>query len=299
MLLLLIITYQILNNSSEVMNSVKFSFDIWKNNIFPSILPFFITSSLLINYGFVEITKELFKPLMYLFGINSNVSFVFIMSILSGFPSSSKYIKELLNKHLITEIDASKALMFTHFSNPLFIIGTISTLLNKKISIFILVIHYVTNIIIGILFINYHNTYTKSKINIKLPNTKDIGSILTKSIKDSIEILLLILGSISVCSFICAIINHTFNFNNIVSSIINGLFEITQGLKYVSLLNIPLKLKTTISVMFLSFGGLSIHIQVKSILSDTNIKYIPYLIARIIHTAISGLLSFILFDIFI
>ena len=81
-----------------------------------------------------------------------------------------------------------------------------------------------------------------------------------------------------------------------ISAIINGIFEITQGLKYISMLNISLKFKTTISVMFLSFGGLSIHIQVKSILSDTNIKYLPYLIARIIHTAIAGLLSFILFD---
>nr|MBP3258656.1 hypothetical protein [Bacilli bacterium] len=280
------------------MNSVKFSFDIWKNNIFPSILPFFIISSLLINYGFVELAAYIFKPLMFLFGINPNVSIAFVMSILSGFPSSSKYIKELLDKKLINEQEASKALMFTHFSNPLFILGTISSLLNKKIAIFILIIHYSTNIIIGILFRNYHNTYTKSKMNFKSPDSKDIGSILIISIKTSIEILLLILGSISVCSFICTIINHTFNFNNIVSTLINGLFEITQGLKYVSLLNIPIKLKTTISVMFLSFGGLSIHIQVKSIL-DIHIKYIPYFISRIIHTVISGILSFILFDIFI
>ena len=280
------------------MNSVKFSYDIWKNNIFPSILPFFIVSSLLINYGFVELAAYLFKPLMFLFGINPNISIAFIMSMLSGFPSSSKYIKELVDKKLINEEEASKALMFAHFSNPLFIIGTISILLNKKISIFILIIHYITNIIIGILFRNYHNTYIKSKMNIKLPNN-NIGLILTKSIKDAIETLLLILGSISVCSFICTIINHTFKFNNILSAIINGLFEITQGLKYVSLLNISLKIKTTISVMFLSFGGLSIHIQIKSILSDTNIKYIPYLISRILHTTISGILSYILFDIFI
>ena len=34
------------------MESVKNAFEIWKNSIFPSILPFFILSSLLINYGF-------------------------------------------------------------------------------------------------------------------------------------------------------------------------------------------------------------------------------------------------------
>ena len=227
-----------LNHTTEVMQSIKFSFDIWKNNIFPSIFPIFIISSLLINYGFVSISGYLFKPLMFLFGINPNVSFAFIMSILSGFPSSSKYIKELLDKNLINEIDASKALMFTHFSNPLFIIGTISTLLNRKIAIFILIIHYITNFIIGILFRNYHNTYKKINTNLSNIESKNIGLILTKSIKDAIEILLLILGSISVSSFICTIINHTFNFNNLISALINGIFEMTQGLKYVSILNI-------------------------------------------------------------
>ena len=286
-----------LNNSKEVIESVKFAFDIWISNIFPSVLPIFIISSLLINYGFINITVFLFRPLMYLFGINPNISFVFIMSMLSGFPSSSKYIKELYKNNLINEDAANKALMFTHFSNPLFIIGTISSLSNKKVAIFILIIHYITNIIIGILFRNYNNTYIK-QINKLRSNNISFDKALTNSIKDAIETLLLILGSISVCSFLSSIINHTFNFSNITSAIISGIIEITKGLKYVSLLNIPLKIKVTISVMFLSFGGISIHLQTKSILSDTNIKYTPYLISRIIHTAISGILSFILFDLF-
>ncbi|MBR1377490.1 MAG: hypothetical protein IJ565_06755 [Bacilli bacterium] len=243
---------------------------------------------------------------MRLFGINSNVSFVFIMSMLSGFPSSSKYIKELYDKSSIDSNIASKALMFTHFSNPLFILGTLSTLLdNKKISIFILIIHYFTNIIIGIIFKNYHNSFDNSKISIKsavvkmnkrIDNSDSLGSVLSKSIKDAIETLLLILGSISVFSFLCVIINNTFSFNNLTTSILNGLLEMTSGLKYVSMLTISLKYKTMLSTMMISFGGLAIHVQIYSIISNTNIKYIPYLIARILHTAISGLLVFILFD---
>ncbi len=277
------------------MNSVKNAFEIWKNNVFPSILPFFIISSLLINYGFVELASFILKPLMKLFGINSDVSFIFIMSMLSGFPSSSKYVKDLYLDNRISKDDAAKSLMFTHFSNPLFIIGTISNLLNRKAAIIILLSHYLGNIFIGIIFRKYNYSYNNTNNKLVFNKSNNIGSVLSKSIKDSIDTLLLILGSISIFSFLITIINKVFIFNSFTLSIISGLLEITNGSNNLSLLAIPIKYKVVISSMILSFGGLAIHVQIKSILSDTDIKYTPYLISRIIHSLISGVIAFILY----
>ena len=165
---------------------------------------------------------------------------------------------------------------------------------DKHLTIIVLISHYIGNIIIGIIFRNYHYSYTKDNIKFKLNESKPIGDVLSKSIKDSIETLLLILGSISLFSFFIIIIKKMFSFNDITLSIISGLLEMTNGLNLVSLLTIPMKYKIVISSMMLSFGGLSIHIQIKSILSDTDIKYIPYLLSRIIHSIISGIIAFII-----
>ena len=73
----------------------------------------------------------------------------------------------------------------------------------------------------------------------------------------------------------------------------------TGGISNVSMLNIDLKLKSTLITMILSFGGISVHMQVKSILSDTPIKYQPYLVARLLHSSISGLLIYFLYDLII
>ena len=64
----------------------------------------------------------------------------------------------------------------------------------------------------------------------------------------------------------------------------------TQGLKCLESINLPSNLKALIAVIILSFGGLSVHMQVITIISDTKIKYFPYFIGRIIHTAISALI---------
>lgn len=313
MLTLTFICLEILTSSNEILESVKFSITIWSNNIFPSLFPFFILSEFFINYGFVEFMSELFKPVMIkLFKTDSKCAFIFIMSILTGFPSNAKYTRELYQNNSIDKKQATKILTFTHFSNPLFILGTlsISFLNNKEVGLLILSIHYFTNIMLGIIFKNYYPTNEKnSKISLKkafnnmhihrINNSNNFSNIMINSILNTINTLLLILGVITIFLVITTIINSNINLNNYNQSILNGFVEMTQGLKYISILNIPLKFKATLSTMILSFGGLSVHMQIIGILSDTEIEYIPFLTARILHSAISSILVFILFDILI
>jgi len=308
MILLLFCGYEILTNSKAVMDSVSYSFNIWINNLFPSMFPFFVLSELLINYGFIELIGELFKPIFQkLFKINGNAAFIFIMSIISGFPSNAKYTKELYLQNKISEKEATKILMFSHFSNPLFILGTISItfLNNKKLGIIVMISHYLSNIIIGFLFRNYNKSIIKNeKISLKkailnmhnkrITNKKSFGSVITNALTNSINTLLLILGVVTTFLIITTIIDKNIHLNLINKTFLSAFLEMTQGLKHTSLLNIGINHKTILITMILSFGGLSVHTQILSIISDTNIKYKPFLLARIIHVIISSIICYIL-----
>ncbi|MDD3392803.1 MAG: nucleoside recognition domain-containing protein [Bacilli bacterium] len=307
-ILLLYIGYEILTNSSAILSSVSFSFNIWKNNIFPSLFPMFILSELLINFGFVEIIGKLLKPLMNkIFKCHEMGAFIFTMSLVSGFPSSAKYALELHKNNLLDENQAAKTLIFSHFSNPLFILGTVSItfLNNKEVGYLILLCHYITNIIIGLLFRNYHpytnSNVIKDNIKIKKSNSKNLnfGQIITTALLNTINTLLLILGVITMFLVLTTIIDQNINLSSYSQAILNGFIEMTQGLKYISVLSIPLKLKAILSTMIISFGGFSVHMQIMSILNDTKIKYLPFLTARLLHALISGLLVFLLFDIWL
>lgn len=236
-------------------------------------------------------------------------AFVFIMSLFSGFPSNSKYVRELYSNGVINSREGSKLLTFTHFSNPLFILGTISVafLNNTEVGLLILICHYFGNIIIGILFRNYYVSerendslsFKKAIIHMhkkRISNDKSFGEIMSNALLNSINTLFLIFGVVTFFLIVTTIVNNIFSFPKYYQSIFNGIVEMTQGLKYVSLLDIPLKIKGTLSVMFISFGGFSVHIQVISILSDTDIRYFPFLVARIIHAFISSLIFYYLFD---
>lgn len=307
-ILLLNFTLLTLVYSKDIIKTINFSFLIWTKNLIPALFPFFIMADLLTNYGAVELISELFKKSMNkLFNLSGSASFILFMSMISGFPSASKYTKELYEKKLITKTEAEQVLTFTHFSNPLFIIGTIGLiyLRNYRVGILILLVHYGTNFIIALIFKNYNklkvkeersnfrkilNDIHKKRIN----NHKPFALILSNSIINSFNTLILIFGTITFFLMITTILDNIIQISAYNRAIFNGIFEMTQGLKYTSELNIPLVYKATLSTFFISFGGLSVHIQTLSILSSTKIKYYPFLIARIIHGAIASLIIYLI-----
>ena len=300
-LFLCLILICILIFSNDVLQTVLFAFTIWKENIFTSLFPIFITTDLLINYGFIELIGEASKKIMNrLFYLPGEASFVIIGSMLSGFPSSAKYIKELLDKKFITESEGQYLLSFTHFSNPLFVIGVIGNLLNNKsLGFLILLVHISVNFLIAFL-IRKKESITNTKINMKSAfksiekrrKENSFIKVLTSSIMKTINTLLLLLGIITTFLVLSKIVNNIINLNTIYQSFINGILEMTQGIKYVSMLSIPLNIKASIITFFISFGGISIHLQITSILSDANIKYKYYLFSRIIHATISSILIY-------
>ena len=288
-LLILFFLLEIFNHSSIIINTIYQSSYIWFYNIVPTLFPIYIITDLLANYnGFYYLSKLFGKFMEKVFKMKKETSFIFLLSIISGFPSNSKYIKMMLDNKTINIKEANKLLTFTHFSNPLFIIESvgINFLHNKKIGLLILFIQYITNIIIGFFYRNYY--VNLESITILKKDKESFVTCLTNSIYKTIKILLLLFGIITFFMLITSILKTNLKINSFILNIICGLLEMTQGIYYIASSNINIILKASIITFFLSFGGISIHMQVFSILKDYKLKYSNYLLARIFH----GLISF-------
>ena len=55
LIILILICAEILTESKSILDAVSFSLSIWKNNIFPSLFPFFVLSEIMVKYGMTEI----------------------------------------------------------------------------------------------------------------------------------------------------------------------------------------------------------------------------------------------------
>lgn len=236
---------------------------IWFKNIVPNLLPMFIITSLIISSNLIITICNLFgKIFSKIFKTSKYGIFVFVLSLFTGSPSNAKYIKDLIDNNLISITEGNKLLLFTTNYNPLLIYSLLTLYLDKKTSIILIIIVILSNIIIG--FLNRNMEYDEIQNNY---NSKSIN--LSKIIKETIDTLLMILGTLIVFNIIINILPIN---NLLIKSIINGTLEITTALNNINFLNINTNFKILLSIIYLSFGGISIHTQIKSIFSDTNYK---------------------------
>ncbi len=280
-LLVLLILYLI--NSSLIIKSILDYTTLFITKLFPVNFLFFTISSLLIDYGLIELISTYLK-------LNTSSFYIFFMSIISGFPSGSKYTKELLEKNICSIKNSNKLIMSSHFPNPLFILGPVSIILRSKTLAFKI---YLSLFISNFLIFIFTNPKDK-KISFTYKEPSNFSTSLSNSINKTLKVIILIYGSSIFFYLISVIINRYLILNTNLYIIVNGLFDLTKGISSLSLCNNTL-LKSILACFFLSFGGISIHMQVKSIISNTPIKYSNFLLGRIISTIISLLILILIY----
>ena len=282
-LICLMILYII--NSTLITKNILIYTKLFFEKLFPASFLFFTFSSLLIDYNIIEKISNTLK-------INGANFYVIAMSLISGFPSGSKYTKDLLEKNLITEKNANYLIKFTHFPNPVFILGPVSLLFpNKTYALKILICIITANFIIALI----NHPKEKNTLLIKRKETTSFAKALPKAILSSCKTLIIIYGTSIFFYLIITMINHYINLPLPEYVLINGIFDLTNGTSLTSLIANN-TLRSMYIIFFFCFGGLSVHMQTKSIIADTKIKYKNFLIGRIAQTIIACLLLILIIN---
>ena len=277
----------IFKNNKEVASIIIEAVNLFFKRVFVSLFPMFILNDILIflniPYYFYLIFNKIFLKVFHTSGIGAYVLF---MSLISGTPSNAYILKELVSERKISEKEASHFLSFTYFSNPLFLMTMLNLIFPSTSTFKIIAIHYVSNLVIGIMLRKKAPLITANTIKKEAHKS----SVLSKSINKSMITLLMILGTITFYMLLTYIITNLVSTTFLTKTLISGFLEITNGLNNLRNLEITLKIKELIAISIISFGGLSIHTQVKSILEDTQINYHMFLKGRVMHVIIATLL---------
>lgn len=286
---------ELLIRKELIYSSITYALKIWVNNLIPALFPFFIISDILINYNITGYIPKIIKKICkWLWKITDNMLTILLLSIISGFPSNARNTRILFDKGNITLDEANHILMFSHFSNPVFILTTVGLFFfgNEKAGIIILISHYLSNFILGIIcrgsFKHNDNCSYSKEGNI------NFGNVLVNAIKRAIDTTLLICGIVTIFLMLASIIVSTFNLNIYNGMLVKGLLEITIGIEAVSKLDISILFKMVVASCFLAFGGLSVHLQVMSQLVDTKINYHYFFLGRIWQMILSGIITYVI-----
>lgn len=304
----------------------------WWNIVFPALLPFFIGSELLMSFGVVQFMGVLLEPIMRpLFNLPGSASFVMAMGFTSGYPISSILTAKLRNEGLCTRYEGERLMSFTNNASPLFMLGAVAVGMygNQKLGPIIAISHYLASITLGLILRYFHrndpekihNTMMQGHwfkrafnelIIVRTENNIPIGKVLGDAVTNSVQKLLTIggfiiifavlikllsiLGIIKIIIGILSIVFKPLGFSeSVINSLGSGFFEITLGCKYASESTAPLVQKLVITAIILAWSGLSVHAQVISMVSHTDLKTRLFIICRLFHGILAGIFTWIIY----
>ena len=274
-------------------------------------------TKILTNINPKRLIKTLDKPSIKIFGVNGHSLYIFILSILSGYPTGSKLVSELFNQKKLPETQLYKTALLCSTSGPIFIIGTVGVymLKNFKLGVLLYAINIISSII-SILILNQSFKIKKTRQNCKISSSTDNNcekkhetmlKIITNSANETSKGLLIVafyitffymfidlLTQFKIISLLANGLN-LLNLNRSTSTgLLSGIIEMTRGIQLLSLSINPLHL--SLISFLLSFGGFSIIFQSLSFLNDTPLANKNFIAGKLLQGLISFTISILLFN---
>lgn len=290
---LLLMCTSMLSFPNVALDAAKDGLLLWANLVFPALFPFFVTAELLIAYRFVEkVGLWIQKPVKVIFRLPGEAGFVLIMGMLCGYPAGARWTADLRRRGLLTKEEAERLLAFSNGPSPLFILGVIAGgyYSSPEVGWVLLGCLYLSTIILGLLLRTntQYTPATPSDNSTELPGP--FGTELTRTIRKSVDTLLIVGGVITYFSVLTEMLIRLFTSIGFTHTFIPALFEITVGVDLITSLEEPLVVQLCFLTFLTGFHGFSVQAQVVSMLQGTDITPGIYLRTRILQGLMNVLL---------
>ncbi|MCY9667920.1 sporulation integral membrane protein YlbJ [Paenibacillus alginolyticus] len=308
---------------------------IWWDVLFPALFPFFVISEIMLGFGIVHFFGTLLDPMMRpVFRIPGIGGFVMAMGFAAGYPVGAKLTSQLWVQKLVNREEGERLVAFTTSSDPIFLIGAVSIgfFHDASLAMILAIAHYGGSVLIG-LMMRFHGrkslptekqTISKGWVwkrafnamhSARINDGRSIGTLLSQSILQSLSLIFVVGGLVvffsvvlevltaakvmnAIYLLISSILQNTGLPHELSQAVMNGLFEVTLGAKAAG--NAPASLalssKVAIGAFILSWGGMSVHAQIVSLLSHTNLRYLPFVTARFIHALLSAAIVLVFWE---
>lgn len=322
------ITLAMVKYPKEAFDSAIMGLNLWWNVVFPSLLPFFILSEILMGVGVVHFIGVLLEPLMRpIFNVPGVGAFAMSMGLASGYPMDAVITCKFRKNKLCTSVEAERLLSFTNTADPLFMFGAVAVGMfgMPELGATIALAHYVSSFLVGVIF-RFHGMSRDNHMpdikpsgniivrafralyNARQEDKRSIGQLLGDSVKASMNTILLIGGFIILFSVFLRIISligatglmesifasllGIFGYSpNLAPSLVSGVFELDLGAMAASQADAPLIQRVAIASAIIAWSGLCVHGQVASIVIESGIRMGPYMFGRLLHAILAAVFT--------
>ena len=304
-LALLIATAGLVAAPGEAISGAKDGLTLCFNVIVPSLFPFFVLSSLVVDLGLAAYLGRALEGLMRpLFQVSGSCAAAVALGFIGGYPVGARTALQLYQQGLCSKTEAERLLAFCNNSGPAFILGVVGAGIfgDSRVGFLLYLTHALASLLVGLLFRFYGGSERRhlSKSCPKPIRTVTVPAAFTGAVTRSLQ------STLNICAFVVffAVVLQLLSAYGVFAALANllalagfeqewarrlvaGLLELSSG---VSSLRGSTQLagRVSMAAFMLGWAGLSVHCQVLSFLVDSGLSAKTYLAGKLFHGLIAA-----------
>ncbi len=282
-----------LRSPNAARGSAKSALDVCATGLIPSLFPFIVLVSLVNQSGLSQrISHIIGRPLGAVFGISPSAASAIILGALGGFPIGAVCTRKLYENGEITISEAERLITFTNNASPAFCIGVVGAALfgDTAFGIRLYICQMIAAAIIGIV----QRKRVRSTTVVKRRTEQiDVSSVLTTAISNAAATML------TICAFavffavvgdaLCITLRHYFG--DTAAALASAVCELTLGARNCAELGGDIS--RILCAFAVGWSGISVHMQISSILSGTKISMRRYYLCKLLQGILTASLTYL------
>lgn len=277
--------------------------------IFPSLFPFFVLSSLVVELGLSRLLGKLLQGAMRpLFRVNGACASAVVLGLVGGYPVGARTAAALYKSGQCSRDEARRLLAFCNNSGPAFILGVVGIGIfgSTRTGLLLYAVHLGAALLVGLVF-RFYAPYRPDETSQPEPQFHSVsaGAAFTRAVTGALT------GLLSVSAFVICftVILQLLSLGGILgladallsrilslleldpslsAGLAAGLLELSSGITALGTGDPTHRLYA--AAFLLGWGGLSVHCQTMAALENSGLPTGTYWTGKLLHGALSALL---------
>lgn len=302
----------------ESIDAAKTGLRLCYNVIIPSLFPFFILSSLVVELGLAGYIGRALEGVMRpLFNVPGSCACALALGFIGGYPVGARTAIELYEKGMCSRTEAERLLAFCNNSGPAFILGVVGAgiFADSRVGLLLYLAHAAASLCVGLLFRFYKRGEEARQSAGRLQfRSRRFSEAFTGCVRDACS------GTLNICAFVVffTVVIRTLTVSGALPAaagavsallsplgftrrwserLLTGALEISSGVWSLTEGG-SLSGRLSMAAFMLGWAGLSVHSQVLSFLGGSGLSVRTYLVGKALHGGLSALFAALLTRLF-
>ena len=314
-LALLIATAGLVAAPAQAIAGAKDGLTLCFNVIVPSLFPFCVLSSLVVDLGLAAYLGRAMEGLMRpLFRVSGSCAAAVALGFIGGYPVGARTALQLYEQGLCSKTEAERLLAFCNNSGPAFILGVVGAGIfgDSRVGLLLYLTHAMASLMVGLLF-RFYGGWERKRAPTSRPKpiqTVTLPAAFTGAVSRSLQ------STLNICAFVVffAVVLRLLSAYGVLSALasllslaglegewakrlVAGLLELSSGVASLQG-GAGLTGRVSMAAFMLGWAGLSVHCQVLSFLVDSGLSARVYLAGKLCHGLIAAGLTYALTRLF-